>query len=127
MMKDDSISRTDIGKLGEDAALVFLEKRGLVLRDKNWKMGRKEVDIIMEEDNLIHFIEVRTRKAPSLIPPYETINRVKQNNILYVAANYLRIHRIKKEAVFGIVSVEIAGGRVLKIEYFSDAFNARWR
>lgn len=122
-----NVSKIEVGKRGEDEAILFLEKRGLILRDRNWRFGRKELDIIMEENEFIHFIEVKTRVVPALISPYENIDRKKQNNILITAANYLRINKIKKEALFGIVSIELSNDAVFKIEYFPNAFRSNWK
>lgn len=127
-MGDDKLfSRGEIGRRGEEEAILFLKNRGLFFREKNWRAGRKEVDIIMEDENIIHFIEVKTRSIPSLISPFESINKKKQKNILSAAASYLRINKIKKEVLFGVVSVEVLNGKIYNIEYFPDAFSSNWK
>lgn len=124
--RETKFNNIEIGKRGEDEAVKFLENRGLLLRDRNWRFGRKELDIIMEERSFIHFIEVKTRITPALVSPLENINKKKRANILYAAANYLRINKIKKEAVFGVVTVEISGDTIINIEYYVNAFRSNW-
>jgi putative endonuclease len=79
----------------------------------------------MDEDNVIHFVEVRTLTAPSLLKPYETVGIAKQRNLIRAASSYLAKKRVRKEVSFDIVSVLFNNGRA-EIEYFPNAFSPRW-
>jgi putative endonuclease len=115
------------GKMGEDAALEMLLARGLILRDRNWRAGKKEIDLIMENSSAVHFIEVRTRTVPGLLSPAETINSKKTRNVISAASYYMKKMGITKEAVFDFVSVEIDKTGLFFVEYIENAYNPDWR
>lgn len=113
------------GRRGEAEAERFLNRMGLRTLDKNWRAGHREIDLIMEGNDGIHFIEVKTLRAPNIREPYESVNRKKQLLLLSAARVYLASRRINREALFDIVSVVIEGEDA-KVEYFPDAFSPNW-
>lgn len=50
-----------LGRIGEQLALEFLQKRGYRLLARNWRDGHKELDLVMEDDCCLRIIEVRCR------------------------------------------------------------------
>ncbi|ASK27519.1 YraN family protein [Neisseria chenwenguii] len=50
------------GAAGEDAALAFLESEGCRLLARNWHCAFGEIDLIVENDGMILFVEVKYRK-----------------------------------------------------------------
>lgn len=117
--------RGETGRRGEAEAERFLNRMGLRTLDKNWRAGHREIDLIMEWSDGIHFIEVKTLRTPNIREPYESINRKKQLLLLSAARVYLASRRINREALFDIVSVVIEGEDA-KVEYFPDAFSPNW-
>ena len=117
--------RGETGRRGEAEAERFLNRMGLRTLDKNWRAGHREIDLIMEWTDGIHFIEVRTLRMPNIREPYESINRKKQLLLLSAARVYLASRRLYREALFDIVSVVI-DGEDAKVEYFPDAFSPNW-
>ena len=65
------------GALGEQAAVDYLRQNGFVIIERNWRMGRSEVDIIASRYDEIHFVEVKTRKFSSMTAPEEAITEQK--------------------------------------------------
>ena len=49
-----------IGKAGEDIAVIFLERRGFAILERNYWKPYGEIDVICEKDSVIHFIEVKS-------------------------------------------------------------------
>lgn len=117
--------RGETGRRGEKEAEMFLQKLGMRTIEKNWRAGHREIDLIMEWSDGIHFIEVRTLRAPNIREPYESINRKKQLLLLSAARVYLASRIICREALFDVVSVVI-DGEDAKVEYFPDAFSPKW-
>lgn len=56
-------TRMTLGKRGEDAALGYLQGQGYTLLARNWRCKSGEIDLIMRADNVIVFVEVRTRRS----------------------------------------------------------------
>lgn len=128
------MDKSDVGRRGEDIALEYLLQLGMLLIVKNWHSGHKELDLVMEDANLIRFIEVRTRTYPNNIDPAESVNLLKQKNIIFAAKGFLMSRDIKnrfnerlrgKEFVFDVVSILLNGDNY-KITYIKNAFGPTW-
>ena len=115
----------DLGRWGEEEALKFLESRGLRLLDRNWRSGYREIDLVMEGDDGLHIVEVRSLMESGNIP-YESIDRRKQRMVISAAARYVYEKRIQTEVRFDVVSVVFGKGDAVSIEYFPDAFAPQW-
>ena len=109
------------GRMAEDMALVYLLNRGFVLKERNWRVEHKEIDLIMESENYIHVIEVKSLKAPAQLSPFEHVDKKKQNNIVGAARKYIFQQRVTKELQFDIVSVLLYKSRV-ELDYIENAF-----
>ena len=59
------------GIVGEKLACTFFEQKGFVILHTNWRHGRCEVDIIASKNNVLHFIEVKTRSNKDFGLPEE--------------------------------------------------------
>lgn len=53
------------GKLGEDAAVNFLEKYGYKICARNFRGRWGEIDIVAKDGDCIVFVEVKTRQYTS--------------------------------------------------------------
>lgn len=72
-MKNFTSDSQKIGELGEDIACKFLEKNGFSLLERNYTKKWGEIDIISKKNNVIYFIEVKSKSVPDLdIVSHET-------------------------------------------------------
>lgn len=55
-----SKTRKEIGDLGEKLAAEYLKRQGMHIRDRNVARKTGELDIIAEEGDTLHFVEVKT-------------------------------------------------------------------
>ncbi len=55
-----------VGKVGEDIASEYLEKKGFTVLDRNYSKKWGELDIIAKKDSVLHFVEVKTRTCDAL-------------------------------------------------------------
>ncbi len=116
-----SKSTNSIGKLGESLASTHMVGLGYKILERNWRFGKKELDIIAENEGFIIFIEVKTREQEFEDRLEEYINRSKQKNIIDAANEYLRRHETEKEARFDVIAIVLNGGNP-KIEHIEEAF-----
>ena len=59
-------AHNDMGHIGEDMAVEYLQQNGYCILNRNWtNKGRKEIDIVAIKDDIVVFIEVRRRPHPS--------------------------------------------------------------
>lgn len=94
-----------LGVRGEELAARHLINKGYTIRDRNWRSGRTEIDIVAENSEFIIFVEVKTRSADFSVHPAEAVNVPKQRTIIYAASNYINRHNLVKEARFDIITV----------------------
>lgn len=126
-VRTDSEVRTDgrhkTGKLGEDIALEHLLQMGYKLLERNWHCRHKEVDLIMEGEDGLHIVEVRTRHEPTAVEPEMTVDRHKQRNLEAAAAAWLRMKGEYSQVHFDIVSIVLdCNSKVIRHDLIRDAF-----
>ena len=74
-------SRAEFGRMAEDLALRYLQKHNMTLLERNFRSRFGEIDLIMQENNTIIFVEVRARKNTAFLHPAETVDYSKRNKI----------------------------------------------
>lgn len=87
--------RRDVGAWGEAIAARHLTERGYVLRARNWRHDRGELDIVAERGDTIVFVEVRARRSDAYGRPQETISRRKRAKLIATAQAYLDAHGLQ--------------------------------
>jgi putative endonuclease len=55
-----------IGKIGENIAEKFLVKHGFKIMDRNYTKKWGEIDLVVEKDNRVYFIEVKSVRRDNL-------------------------------------------------------------
>lgn len=112
-----------LGKLGEQLAAEHLEANGYAILHRNWKAGRKEVDIIARSGKTIVFAEVKTRSSKYFGMPEEAVGWKKEAHLHKVAGHWLeRFGQEVKEIRFDILSVFILPGQPPEILHLEDVF-----
>ena len=83
------VSKISFGKAGEIYASRYLIKKGYRIIEKNYRCRFGEIDIIAEKNNVIHFIEVKTRRSLHYGAPEESIDPKKINKLKFVSEFFL--------------------------------------
>ena len=78
-----------IGFYGEDLSVEFLKERGYKILERNFTCSFGEVDIIALKNNIISFIEVKSRFTTSFGKAKEAVTCYKQKKIIKVSKYYL--------------------------------------
>ena len=108
------------GQLGEDKACAFLQSRGHRIVKRNWRGSHLEVDIISEDADGLHFVEVKTRLGADATPE-EKVDATKQRRISAAALKYLNETGSDREVFFDVVSVTLSGDTAA-VKYFPQAW-----
>jgi putative endonuclease len=77
------------GNRAENLACEFLQRRGLILLERNWRSRFGEIDLIFREGNAIVLVEVRLRTNPRFGGAAESIHARKRARLLAAARQYL--------------------------------------
>ncbi|MBR3989274.1 MAG: YraN family protein [Bacteroidales bacterium] len=116
------LKTSKIGQNGEEIACDFLLSRGHQILDRNWRSGHLELDIVSEDQEGLHFVEVKARTAPVTSTLTDQVNLIKQKRISAAALQYLnKKHLVGQEVFFDIVSV-LFDGQETVVRYFPHAW-----
>lgn len=84
--------RQEIGRRGEERAAAFLLAKGFQLLAKNWRCKAGEIDLIVEREGDIRFVEVKTRRSATYGLPEEAITPTKIVRLRATAEAWLLAH-----------------------------------
>ncbi len=112
----------ELGKMGEDAAALHLQRLGYAILHRNWREERYEVDIIAENEEFIVFVEVKTRTSDEWGDPHESVGNARIKRLVQAADLYLRETDADKPVRFDIIAAVWQGKGGFRIEHFDDAF-----
>lgn len=111
----------ELGREGEVVAKDLLLKKGYRILDLNWKHGRKEVDIIARKQDVIAFVEVKTRSTDYFGRPEEFVTLSKQKRLIKAADAYVQYIKDEVDVRFDVISV-LKQGNEFKLEHIVDAY-----
>lgn len=114
--------RNDLGKNGEERAVLHLIHRGYTILERNWRIGHKEVDIICTDGKMIIVVEVKTREAGCEFPT-ELIDFRKKRNLLRAGEAYIREKGLQRELRFDLILVSGQEMDVLHIQEAIQVFD----
>lgn len=81
-------STTARGRAGEALAARYLEDRGYVILARNLRVGRDEVDLVALDGATLVCVEVRARRANSMVHPFESITATKRARLRRSASRH---------------------------------------
>jgi len=64
--------------------------KGYRILERNYRVGKLEVDLIIEKGGVIVFVEVKRRKSEDFGSPAEFVNKKKQERIIKAAKVFLQ-------------------------------------
>lgn len=70
--------RGQVGRQGEELAADFLQQRGFTIIERNWHCRAGEIDLIVEREGIIRFVEVKTRRTMTFGYPEEAVSFSKR-------------------------------------------------
>lgn len=110
------------GTRGEDIAVDYLNRKGYRILTRNFRFGRGEIDIIAEDQDVLVFIEVKSRSSDAYGEPEDSITIRKRKQLRKVALGYLFVHAIEgKPCRFDVVAISFEGGSYT-LRHIENAF-----
>lgn len=114
------------GAIGEQAAVDYLRQNGFMIVERNYRIGRSEVDIIASRYDELHFVEVKTRKFGTMTTPEEALTEQKQRAMRRAASAYVAQRRSMLEPKFSLIAIEMVGNTVVSLRFVEDALQYGW-
>ena len=103
-----------IGKKGERAAAEYLKEQGYEIVDTNFRCPFGEVDIIAQKDDVVAFVEVKTRSGTSFGMPNEAVGADRRARYIACAKYYFSGRQTDFTVRFDII--EVLKGEINHIE-----------
>jgi putative endonuclease len=82
----------DFGELGERIAARWLEHTGWQIVARRFRSGRRDIDLIAQQGDLIAFVEVKARSGDEFGDPVEAVNHRKQRELTKSAQTWIDRH-----------------------------------
>lgn len=115
-----------LGRAGEEAVKDFFVCKGYTIREQNWRCGNLELDLVIERDCFVVFVEVKTR-SNDVVDPALSITPKKIRNIINAGKGYLKMYNLPQlNMQIDIVTVVGEPGN-FTITHYEDAVHPKLR
>ncbi|HET9425934.1 MAG TPA: YraN family protein [Gemmatimonadaceae bacterium] len=118
-----STARQAFGELGERIAERWLRRQGWRVVNRRFRNGRRDIDLVVEQDGTIAFVEVKARKGDEFGGPVAAVNWRKQKELTRSAHVWIDRHGQGGSTFrFDVVGVLVSGERV-RVRHVPNAFS----
>ncbi|WP_343307594.1 YraN family protein [Chitinophaga niabensis] len=109
----------EVGKKGELLAASHLRQKKYEVLHTNWTYGKLELDIVARYQDVLVFVEVKTRSTQYFGMPEEAVHANKAQLIRRAADKYMQQYNLQPNEIrFDIIAVTVNE----EIMHFEDAF-----
>lgn len=110
------------GRRGEALAAAYLEGRGWRILDRNWRFHYKEIDLVAARDDVVAFVEVKSRGPGAWGHPLASIGWRKRRDLAVAARGWIAARgRAGTSYRFDAVVV-VTDGAGTRVEHLADAW-----
>lgn len=118
------MTSNELGAAGEKMVALYLEKKGYQILDRNFRIKGGEIDIIAQKDDIIAFVEVKTRAPKYVMSGFEAITKRKKSLIINASEQYSIKYPHDWQPRFDVVEIIIDRKKVVDFNYIENAFDA---
>lgn len=111
----------DLGKLGEELAVDYLQKNSYEILETNWTFQKAEIDIIAQKENILAVVEVKTRSSIDFGLPQDFIKSKKIQLLVKAVNEYVISNELDVEVRFDIIAIH-KDGNEYKLKHIEEAF-----
>jgi putative endonuclease len=94
------------GRIGEDDALDYLLRQGLKLVERNFRCKGGEIDLILQQDDTLVFVEVRKRANDRHGGAAASVTTRKQARLITAAQIYLQRYKAPPACRFDVIAID---------------------
>jgi len=118
-----SLNTVRRGRRFEAMAESLLNETGWRILDRNVRFLRKEIDLVVEKEGLVAFVEVKGRSGPAFGHPLEAITRSKRRAISVAARAWIARSDFRARSYrFDAVSVRLMPDGSFELEHVEGAW-----
>ncbi len=115
--------RRGLGRRGEALAEAYFRTQEYNIIARNYRCRAGEMDLIVEQDGTLVFVEVRTRRGTAAGTPEESITPIKAQRLITVAETYRQERPGAPESWrIDVVAIEVGErGRLVRLDHIPHA------
>src|SRR2546421_4663220 len=118
-----SAAKQAFGELGERIAERWLKRKGWRVVQRRFRSGHRDIDLVVEREGTVAFVEVKARLGREFGDPVEAVNWSKQRELVRSASVWIDRHGRPDDSYrFDVVGVLVEGDRV-RIRHVPNAFS----
>ncbi|MGY0390963.1 YraN family protein [Bizionia sp. KMM 8389] len=111
----------DLGNLGEQLAVAFLQAKGYAVLQRNYRFQKAEIDIIAQHETEIICIEVKTRNSDFFGDPQDFVSPGKIKLLIKAMDAYITENAIDLDCRFDIIAI-LKNNTKEQITHYENAF-----
>jgi putative endonuclease len=113
-----------LGILGESLAERWVTRRGWRVVARRFRVGHRDIDLIVQRDDTVAFVEVKTRRRVGFGGPIGAVSIRKRRHLSHAATIW--VDRYGEPGVayrFDVIGVLVGAG-LIRIVHVENAFEA---
>lgn len=111
----------ELGEKGEQLAVDYLVQNNYKIIARNYRFLKAEIDIIVQKEDVLAAVEVKTRSTSDFGNPQDFINPKKIKLLVSAMDNFIIENDLEVEARFDIIAI-VRQKNAFQIEHLKDAF-----
>ncbi|MBT8285463.1 MAG: endonuclease [Flavobacteriaceae bacterium] len=97
--------QNELGRKGEDMAVNWLEKEGYTIKERNYRFGKAEIDIIAQKVGILAVVEVKMRRFGHLRSLADAVSLKKRSRLIKATDHYVITNNLDVEVRFDIILI----------------------
>jgi putative endonuclease len=97
-----------VGGYGEKMAADWLWMKGFDIKERNWRAGRNEIDLVCKQGKEWVFVEVKTRRGRAAMQPEVAVDYKKRKNLMTAANAYIQQYQCDGKFRLDIVAISVS-------------------
>jgi len=116
-------AKDELGRLGEQLAVEYLESEGMRVLERNWRCPVGEIDIVARDGNTLVMVEVKTRSGVLFGTPFSAITADKLARLRRLVAAWITAHNgAHRDVRIDAVSVLVPRRGAIEIDHLRGIF-----
>jgi len=103
-------------------AVDYLLQRDFTILHRNWRWSRYEIDVIALKDQVIHFVEVKTRRSLAFGYPEESVSKKKIERMLKSAREFQIQYSEWRQIQYSILSIILLRNQAPEFFFIEDVY-----
>jgi putative endonuclease len=117
----DFMNNKTLGDIGEQIAKKYLEDKGYVILERNYKNKWAEIDLVCQDSKKIIFVEVKTRIGEQFGLPEDAINKNKMQRLVRSATAYMVFKHLGDNYRIDVICIVLSeGSAVERIDHYEN-------